>query len=595
MKITPTSLTVGQLLGQTNERYIVPPYQRRYSWLEKQIVELIDDITLIESNDTHLLGSIVCLANGHVADLNELEVVDGQQRLTTVSILLTCLRERFSAEGNAESSVVSDIEKLMVAKAVTGKVAAKIALESIDAKDYKALTEYDVEVSNKCLADAFEIIRAWTRNTALDKLKLFWYRLCNQAIVIRLDVSNAKDAFKLFETINNRGLRLSHTDIIKNFLLGNAARFGPQHLTLARSNWAKLVVNLDGTNSDTFFRYYLSATTARRITAAKVVSQFKLMFHTGVKEAKDLPERHLYDDREEFVEEEGDVFADVLSLDEKISVKDTSKRISFKKFVEALVAYSRVFGELVHAKTGDVKIDRHLLNLKMIKAVQTYGFLMHLRVNGCNEKELKAVLKLTESFILRRHVCKERSNETETLFSTMCAIDPISPLTVTRSSYRELCPPDEKFKEEFATTSFSSNVIDRARYCLSQIELSNKGPYPEFAVLGGDDVHVEHIIPQKIKTKGAKDEFGDWVTYLGTSSEVKHQKYISRIGNLTLFAGALNISASNNPFARKKDAYRESAIDMTKDLCAMPHFKFAQVDKRSASLAEAAVKLWPMP
>ena len=114
-------------------------------------------------------------------------------------------------------------------------------------------------------------------------------------------------------------------------------------------------------------------------------------------------------------------------------------------------------------------------------------------------------------------------------------------------------------------------------------------------MLGGDDVHVEHIIPQKIKTRAAKDEFGDWVTYLGPSSEVRHQKYISRIGNLTLFAGALNISASNNPFARKKDAYRESAIGMTKDLCAMPFFKFVQVDKRSALLAEVAVKLWPMP
>jgi len=70
MKITPTSLTVSQLLGQTNERYIVPPYQRRYSWLERQIGELIDDISLIESNDTHLLGSIVCLSGAHVADLN---------------------------------------------------------------------------------------------------------------------------------------------------------------------------------------------------------------------------------------------------------------------------------------------------------------------------------------------------------------------------------------------------------------------------------------------------------------------------------------------------------------------------------------------
>lgn len=597
MKITPTSLTVGQMLGQTNEVYIIPPYQRRYSWLERQIGELIDDISLIEANDTHLLGSIVCLANGHIANLNELEVVDGQQRLTTVSILLSCLKERFSSEGLNEASTVSDIEKLLTARSVTGKSTEKIKLESIDAKDFAALVDCKPDVQNKCLADAFSMVRTWTEETSLQKLKLFWYRLANQAIVIRLDVSDAKDAFKLFETINNRGLRLSHTDIIKNFLLGNAARFGPQHLAMARSSWARLVVNLDGANSDTFFRYYLTALTAKRIIASKVVSQFKLLFHTGVKEAKDLPERRLYDYREDAVEDDGESVDDNQQLTLKADPEETKGRraTTFKKFVETLISYSKVYGNLVRADTGDVRIDRHLANLKMIKAVQTYGFLMHLRVNGCTDKDMKAVLKLTESFILRRHVCKERSNDTETLFASICSVNPLEPIAKTRASYRELCPSDEKFKEEFATTSFPANLIERARYCLGQIELSRHGNHSELAILGGEDVHVEHIIPQKIKTIAAKDEYGDWVNYLGPSSEVKHQKYISRIGNLTLFAGALNIGASNNPFSRKKDAYRDSGLKLTQALASMPQFKFAQVDKRSLELAEVAVELWPKP
>jgi Protein of unknown function DUF262/Protein of unknown function (DUF1524) len=595
MKITPTSLTVGQLLGQTNEIYIVPPYQRRYSWLDRQIGELIDDISLIEANDTHLLGSIVCLANGHVANLNELEVVDGQQRLTTVCILLNCLKERFSAEGSNETSTVSDIEKLLTAKAITGKSFAKIKLESIDASDFLALVDGKSDVKNKCLAGAFAMIRSWATDTSLAQLKTFWYRLQNHAIVIRLDVSNAKDAFKLFETINNRGLRLSHTDIIKNFLLGNAARFGPQHLTMARSSWAKLVVNLDGTNSDTFFRYYLTALIAKRVVASKVISQFKQLFHVEVKEAKDLPERRLYDSSEDIVEDDSESIEDNLQVPLNAAPLEIQGRRAktFKKFVELLVSYSKVYGNLVRADTGDARIDRHLSNLKMIKAVQTYGFLMHLRVNGCTDKDLRAVLKLTENFVLRRHVCKERSNETEALFASICSVDPLAPIPATRSSYRELCPSDEKFQEEFATTSFPANLIDRARYCLAQIELSKHGEYSELDILGGDDVHVEHIVPQKIKTNAAKDEYGDWVTYLGPSSEAKHQKYLSRIGNLTLFAGELNIGASNNPFSRKKEAYRNSGLKLTQELCLMTHFKFAQVDKRSAELAQIAVTRWP--
>lgn len=597
MKITPTSLTVSQLLGQTNECYVVPPYQRRYSWLERQIGELIDDVSLIETNDTHLLGSIVCLAGSHVADLNELEVVDGQQRLTTVSILLVCLKERLQSEGTDEQSTISDIERLSVAKSMTGKTSSKIKLNSIDAKDFSVLSEGGGDVQNRSLAGAFAFVRKWACETPLDELKQFWYRLVNQAIVIRLDVSNAKDAFKLFETINNRGLRLSHTDIIKNFLLGNAARFGEQQLAYARMNWAKVVANLDGTDSDTFFRYYLTALTTKRITAGKVITQFKLLFHTRVKEAKNLPEQHLYDSSDDFVPEEGETDDEAQEVDKMILIAqaDATKAVPFKRFVASLVDYARVYGEIVRAATGDAKIDRHLSNLRRIKAAQTYGFLMHLRVNGCNDKHLRAVLQLTESFVLRRHICKERANETETLFANMCSIEADNPITNVKLQYRDLCPSDEKFKEDFATTSFPANLIERARYCLEQIELAEHGSYAELSILGGDDVHVEHIIPQKIKANAAKAEFGDWVAYLGAASEAKHQRFISRIGNMTLFAGFLNIGASNNPFSRKKSAYKLSSIKMTQALCEYPQFKFAQVDKRSAKLAEIAVDLWPTP
>ena len=114
-------------------------------------------------------------------------------------------------------------------------------------------------------------------------------------------------------------------------------------------------------------------------------------------------------------------------------------------------------------------------------------------------------------------------------------------------------------------------------------------------MLGAEDVHVEHIMPQKIKTKKAKEELGDWVEYLGDRAESNHPKYVSRIGNLTLFAGALNIGASNNPFHKKRHAYRESSIKLTKELVSKSNFKFKDIDQRSKDLAEIAVGLWPMP
>lgn len=591
MKITPASLTLNQLFGSTNEQYVIPTYQRRYSWHERQVGELMDDVAAIENGDTHLLGSIVCLAGHHKAGLNQLELVDGQQRLTTVSIVLECIRERLEVEGAPDETF--EIGQLLNAKPLGGKPVKKIALESIDADEFvQHLCRSEISgAKNQNLSGAFSFVRSRVADLSLEKLREFLYMLRNQTVIIRLDVGDAKDAFKLFETINNRGLKLSPTDIVKNFLLGNAARLGTDSLEFARKHWSKLLVDLDGTSSDAFFRYYLMATLQRRILTSEVIAEFKSLFMNQVKEAETLPEHDSYKDSEDEQDEEAEpVVSDLVS-----AVSPSLKKVDFNEFMTRLTICAKVYGDLIFARTKDKRIDRHLRNLRMIKAVQTYGFLMHLRSNGCSDKDFREILKLTESFVLRRHVCRERSNDTEALFARLCANSPKSPIESTRAAYRELCPADEKFQAEFADAHFSANLIDRARYCLEKIEAAKHGVYDELQVLGSEEVHVEHIMPQKIKTKKAKDEFGDWVSYLGANAESIHSKYVDKIGNLTLFAGPLNIGASNNPFSRKKTAYKDSAIKLTQELVNLPNFKFSNIEARSKSLAEVAVSLWPRP
>ena len=594
MKITPNSLTVSQLFSAANEQFFIPAYQRRYSWRERQIYELIEDINLIDQLETHLLGSIVCLTGHHVAGVNKLELVDGQQRLTTLIILLECIRQKL--ERDDELQQASDLLRLIYAKPLGGKAIKKVALDSIDGAEFDRLINKTgdgdgTEFENEHLGGAFRIIRDWVDSKTLGELGSFLYKLQHNALIIRLDVSDAKDAFKLFETINNRGLKLSPTDIIKNFVLGNAARFGNTQLNDARNSWARLITYLDGTDIDAFFRYFLIATLKRRVTKSKVVPEFKKLFMNEVVEAASLPDRHLYADEEEEAEE------DLNEVPEKEDVplkrEDVSK-IGFKDFINRVAANAKAFGELVLAKTGNIRIDRHLRNLKMIKATQAYGFLMYLRAEGTDDKQFIAILKLTESFILRRHICRERTNETESLFAKLCSTESKEPVFGTKESYREACPSDARFREEFATTDFSTN-IERARYCLEKIELSKHGSHAELQVLGSEAVHVEHIIPQKIKTKKAKEEFGDWVTYLGEDAELQHNKFVSKIGNLTIVAGELNIGASNNPFVKKKGAYKDSAIKITQELAQLPAFKFKQVSARSKELAILAVDLWPRP
>jgi hypothetical protein len=213
------------------------------------------------------------------------------------------------------------------------------------------------------------------------------------------------------------------------------------------------------------------------------------------------------------------------------------------------------------------------------------------------KSEEKVLLDSIDADEFKDHIA-ERIDKTyinERLFARMCGVNPKDPLEATKKAYRELCPTDEKFRVEFSGAAFTSNLIERARYCLERIEASKHGKHDELQVLGASDVHVEHIMPQKIKAKKVKEEFGDWVTYLGGNAESQHPKFVDRIGNLTLFAGALNIGASNNPFVRKKVAYKESSIILTNELTKRSNFKFKDIEKRSGDLAEMAVQLWPRP
>jgi hypothetical protein len=314
---------------------------------------------------------------------------------------------------------------------------------------------------------------------------------------------------------------------------------------------------------------------------------------SDVFEAEKLPDRHWYAYEEEADEEEG---SETEPAEEPAGTKVTSSsKIPFDKFLEGLVTSAKVYGELINQRTGNAKIDRRLRNLRMIKATQAYGFLMHLRVNGASNTTFIEVLQLTENFILRRHVCRERSNDTERLFAKLCETDANNPIPDVLAAYREECPSDEKFEHEFANAEFTSNIMERARYCLEQLELAKHGDHAELGILGSDSVHVEHIIPKKINSKRNKDEFGNWPDYLGERAARLHPKLVHRIGNLTLFSGTLNIIASNNPFSAKKDGYKASSILMTKELGQMANFKFAQLETRSKSLADAAVKRWPAP
>ena len=493
-----------------------------------------------------------------------------------------------------EAAEAQNIAQLLRAKALGGSPIRKVA---IDSDEFDTLLQGGTieQPNNTHLNHAFALFRDWVASQSLPDLGSFLYRLLNQCLIIRLNVGDAKDAFKLFETINNRGLRLSPTDIIKNFLLGNAARLDGDALAMAKAKWAEIILNLDGLNQEQFFRQFLCASLRQRITHSHVIMNFKKLFMQSVVEAKQLPDRHVYledDVVDDDVEKDNDAEVGDEAADR--SAEADRERVTFAHFLNHLAGSAKSFAQIVRCRSGVASIDRHLRNLRMIKFQQCYGFLMYLRRGGCGDGDFVQILRLTEALLIRRSICKMRSNETESLFARLCSLDCRNAVDKVAEEYRLYTPSGEKFRDDFAATRFFASLIDRARYCLEQFEFKRHGSFPELSVNGPDAVHVEHIMPQKIRTKKAKAQFGDWPTYLGPQADAHHEKHVSRIGNLTLFAGPLNIGASSNPYERKKQAYTASAIKITNTLPhEYPEFRIEDIERRSSALADLAVGVWP--
>lgn len=590
MNITPNKLTIAQLFATNNEQFIVPSYQRRYAWGYNQVAALFDDINMLKDGDGHLFGMILLHTHTHVGGLNKPELVDGQQRLTTLTILLKALQKSFEEIGNRDRK--NEIEKMLGCSGYDEVKLPKLLLGELDNEDLVHLLKNDenYEYTNRKIIDAYEYFLKWLEDLTKEELNRFYFKLTNVAVLIRLDVGMAQDAYKLFETINNRGLKLSPTDIIKNFLLGHAAKISPETLEETKELWSRIIINLDGIDSDDFFRQFMCALIQRKITKTTLVYEFKNYYFKHIDKADMLGEFEYYVDEPYEDESEEEIIFE--ANNESAEEIETSKK-TITEFLSELKNLSKVYRKIALEEFEEVKINRHVSYLNRILSKPTYIFLMHFLQRDFSINLKVEVLKMLEAFMLRRHICEMRTSEHDDIFSKMIPVLEMENIvTEIKEHLEEFFPEDDDFYISFPKHKFKGKLADRAKYVLEKIEYFENGDTGELLVSSGSEVELEHIIPQTINTKRAKNEFGDWEEYLGERSSVKHKKFVDLIGNMTLLADRLNIQASNNPFAKKKESYRNSSLSITKILGEKSDFKFDDIEKRGENLAEKAVEIW---
>jgi len=588
MKITPTYLTLGQLFTISNEQFYIPAYQRRYAWRRKQLDEFFNDINHLDENSSHLLGTILFLTETHTIGLNLLELIDGQQRITTIAIILKVLKDYFEKNNNEN---VNEVKKYLTCKGADRQLLYKIKLGDLDDPDFKKImSDQDLEsIQNEHLWFAYKYFKE--KIISLDKnTEDFYDKLINRVVVIRLDIGLAKDAYKLFETINNRGLRLSATDIIKNFLLGHASLINNQTLNLVKGNWRSLIINLDKIDSDKFFRHFMMNKLKIKIPKSRLTSDFKHYYYTNIKEVEKISDYKTYLESVDQNEEEDNEEED--NGETSTEVKDyTDEKISIVDFAKLLKNSSEIYSKIINRGFENEKINQCLYNLQRIESTPVNTFLLDLfHKKGVSDKDKIQILKLLETFMIRRHICEYRTAILDDIFSKLVGIEDKNIVENVRKQLLKDLPSDREFVEKFEKSQFK-RLEDRAKYVLEQIEydLIKQREY----ILLGPRVNLEHIIPLTINTKKSIRELGNWPKYLGKDSIEKHKDYVWRIGNLTLLAEELNISASNNPFKDKLNEYKKSNIKLNKEILKkFNEFRFNEVENRSAEFAQKAPKIW---
>ncbi|QOW09783.1 DUF262 domain-containing protein [Kaistella flava (ex Peng et al. 2021)] len=601
MKITPTPLTISQLFSTRNEQFFIPAYQRRYAWKWKQCKDLFNDIKNLTDDDSHLLGNLVCLTGAHTAKINQLEVIDGQQRITTLSLLLTALSKAFEEKKDTEEA--SKIEGYLKASGVDRVKENKVTLGELDNPDYiKVLKDADPEtIHNENLKNNFAYFTEWISELTDDEFNSFYYKLMDKVSVIRLDVFQAKDAYKLFETINNRGLSLSPTDIIKNFLLGHASSLDQETLTAVKENWRDIIISLDGIDTDEFFRHFMCSQLRKKITYTFLNDEFKKLYVNSVEACEGLAEYRVYSTMK--IEKEEDDIEDELESDEEIEnsskeevedEKSEEQKITAVSFTEMLANYAKTYSYIRNRKFSNNKINNAILDLQRIKSIPTYTFLLELfSRDNITDSDRIVILKMVAVFMLRRHICLRQTAILDDIFSDLVnMLDKHNIIDAVGKRLSKDIPDDEEFKLNFVKADYKRS-INRAKYVLEQFEYKLHETEGEFTINSGVEVHLEHIIPQTITTKKSKKEFGDWELYLGEGAKHKHSDVVNRIGNLTLLGQKLNIVASNNPFEDKVEQYNKSSLKITKEIAEnYEEFKFDQVASRSKDLADKAIKIW---
>ena len=555
--------TEAKLLSflQKSPQFVIPIYQRTYSWTDKQCRQLWDDILRAGSSDTiavHFIGSIVYVEQGlsQVTHRAPLLVIDGQQRLTTVSLLIEALARALGDGEPVDGFSAAKLRHYYLSNPLeSGDRYFKLLLSQTDNASLQAViknTEQPKEPSLR-VAQNFDLFTELLAGQKGDLAAVC--RGLAKLVVVDIVLSRDQDNPQLiFESMNSTGKELSQADLIRNFILMG---LDPALQTrLYEEYWRPMELDFGqeayGTQFDSFMRHYLTVRTG------------------------DIPrEREVYE-----------------------AFKDYSRTTPVRGAgIEALVkdirAFARYFCALALGREQDAALGLAFHDLRELKVEVAYPFLLELyhdyETGTLRAADFAAAVRLVEAYVFRRAICTIPTNSMNKTFATFGKalkkdryLESIQAHFLTLPSYRRF-PTDEEFRRDLHTRDVY-NFRSRT-YWLRRLE--NHGRKERVPV---DEYTIEHILPQNPDLPAA------WKQALGPEWQRVQQQWLHTLGNLTLTG--YNAEYSDRPFAEKRDmagGFKQSPLRLNAGLGQLDGWDEAAIQERAGRLADQALTVWTAP
>ncbi|WQV85776.1 DUF262 and DUF1524 domain-containing protein [Helicobacter pylori] len=555
-------------IGKSQEKqFVIPIYQRLYSWKKEQCEQLWDDwddIIKIGGNDKmngHFIGSILYVRDDNTHS-SPLLIIDGQQRLTTITLLFIALRNRSSDEVKRKK-----MESYLINSDKDGDKKFRLILSESDKDTLLSLIDKDrrkpSEPSLKIMEN-FKLFEKWIRENT-DKLETIFKGL-EKLMIVWIALKKEKDDPQLiFESMNSKGIELTQTDLIRNYIVMET-EVGKQE-DFYNQYWRAMEEN---------FKQSKKQSKKQSEKQSEKQSKREDLFNKFVRHYLTIKTREI---------------PNINKVYEAFKRYQQERGIETEVLLQDLQKYCGYFCQIAFKKEADKDLNKALNLLVDLDMDVVYPLLLELYsdyIDGVLSKaDFIPIIALIESYICRRAVCRLGTNSLNKVF-------PFVTKKINKDQYLESIkvhfgyltekqrfPNNDEFKEHFITIDFYN--FKKKKYFFERLENFNTNE-----PVDTQKCTIEHIMPQTLTE--------EWERDLGENFQAIHDKYLHTIGNLTLTG--YNKEYNNKPFKEKRDmekGFKQSPLRLNQSLRDLKVFGEEQIKKRANDLADWALKIWTYP